>query len=314
MIISSALHILCVSDSEGDALSSIGYFPSGMQIRYTSLYYNRETLEINGNNADDEVRRFCESNKVDLIITIPQPHVDVVCNFKWISDLHKKIPVVIMWYDANVYADKVREMSQFGTQIVLDDHHFKCDNVLPLWTPLPVTPGFPEDKRDIDVYFTGKIDDHQRVDVINFLLEEGVPLQVTGSNDWNKVSFCAMYSNMRRAKLVINFSANRLGSGHHFKGRVLEAMMSGAMVLESENDQTTMYFEPGKDFIMWDTKEDLLLKIRYYLLNEQERRNIATNGQNKCISELNIKKWWRLVFDKAIKQKNRPYGAVPIYC
>lgn len=41
------------------------------------------------------------------------------------------------------------------------------------------------------------------------------------------------------------------------------------------------FFVPGEDFVFYDSKEDLLRKIDYYLCHEEERRAIARSGHDK---------------------------------
>jgi spore maturation protein CgeB len=304
------LKVLCVSDSVGDALYSITYSPV-KGARFSFLHYDRNTSKICDKDADEEVCRFYEENKPDLIISITQPHVDFVCNFKWIKELHNKTAIALLWYDSNEHEDKVNSMTEYAHQIVLDDQHFKGTKIIPTWTPFAL-PTYPiNNKKDIGVYFGGRIDNQQREETLRYLLECGIPLLITGSNPWNAINIGSMYSYMQRSKIVLNFSRSRFRDTDHFKGRVIEAMMSGAMVLENKNNQSSTYFEPGKDLIHWEDLEDLINKIEFYLKNDQERIKIAHNGQKKCDEELNAEKWWLRLFDKILKDRPRN-EAVPL--
>ena len=40
-------------------------------------------------------------------------------------------------------------------------------------------------------------------------------------------------------------------------------------------------FTPGEDFVYYESKEDLLEKIGYYLTNTEERNEIAKHGHDK---------------------------------
>ena len=41
------------------------------------------------------------------------------------------------------------------------------------------------------------------------------------------------------------------------------------------------FFVPGEDFVYYESKEDLLQKIGYYLEHEKEREAIAKRGHDK---------------------------------
>ena len=42
-----------------------------------------------------------------------------------------------------------------------------------------------------------------------------------------------------------------------------------------------LFFEPGKDLVIFETQEDLVRKADYYLEHEEERLEIAQNGFEK---------------------------------
>ena len=42
-----------------------------------------------------------------------------------------------------------------------------------------------------------------------------------------------------------------------------------------------MYFENGKDIVIYEDKADLINKVKYYLEHDDERMEIAENGYNK---------------------------------
>lgn len=277
------IHILCVSDSEGDGLNSLNKFPSDVNVTYSQVTYQR-------NNPDPKpVYEFCEANKVDLILAVPQPHVDLVCGFPWIKEINAN--KALMWYDIHAFPRQAEEMSKYVLNIVLDDQHYK--NGLSLWTPvdIPFHPYYSE--RDIAIFFSGSLDNNRKKH-IKSIIEAGFPVFYTDM----KVSYDRMCNFMRRSKIILNFSKNRHAPGHQFKGRVLEAIRSGAMLLEDKNNQSTVYFQPDKEIIHWDN--NLIEKIDFYLKNDQERLTIARQGQEKS-EELSVKNWWSAIFSKLKK-------------
>ena len=41
------------------------------------------------------------------------------------------------------------------------------------------------------------------------------------------------------------------------------------------------FFEPGRDYVYYESRADLLDKVEYYLTHEDEREAIAENGYKK---------------------------------
>ena len=58
-------------------------------------------------------------------------------------------------------------------------------------------------------------------------------------------------------------------------------MGSGGFLLSNYQEDFLEYFEPGVDFDYYDSCQDLLNKIDYYLSHEEERQEIAKNGYEK---------------------------------
>jgi glycosyltransferase involved in cell wall biosynthesis len=306
-------HILCLSPSPGDAFPTmIGHVPSEYNIKFSTLYYDEKTGKINGNDPNEVVYNFCRNEKVDVVMTHPQPFQEMICSQEWIKTLSKtSIAVCFIWYDAIVYPHLVNEMSKYAYNIILDDMHFKTehnkDKTIHLWTPFALEIKKPENDRDINVSFLGSVDCPQRYKGLEYLYSKNIPVFHVGSTPWNKVHHNNWINFMSRTKISINFSNTRFfqDGSSQMKGRVFESMMCGAMLIESENNQTPTFFEPGKDMVFYSTHEDLEEKIRYYLENERERIRIATNGLYKCITKYNIENWWRRVLQSLLSRNKK---------
>jgi spore maturation protein CgeB len=74
--------------------------------------------------------------------------------------------------------------------------------------------------------------------------------------------------------------------------------MSGALLLESKNEQTSKILDENIDFVSFDTKEELLDKIQYFLNNDLERELIIKNAKQKVKLEYNGIKFWEKIFNK----------------
>ena len=58
-------------------------------------------------------------------------------------------------------------------------------------------------------------------------------------------------------------------------------MGSCGFLLSNYQSDFLDYFVPGKDYAFYESEEDLLNKIAYYLTHEDERIAIARNGHDK---------------------------------
>ncbi len=61
--------------------------------------------------------------------------------------------------------------------------------------------------------------------------------------------------------------------------RIMDIMGCGGFALTNYQADMLMFFEPDVDFVYYDSRTDLMNKIDYYLLHEDERIRIAENGR-----------------------------------
>lgn len=238
---------------------------------------------------------------IDAALVISQPTVDKICTSKWLTSLSKLMPVGIIWYDYTTYYEWVHNMHHY-LHIILDYQRVNLPNAIPLWTPIDIDCTDPQDNREINVGFYGKVDCEERKQTLKFILNRGIPVFTTGNSDWNSVYNGMMYHYMRNTKIILNFSNTRFypdNNKHQLKGRVLEAMRSGAMVLENSNDQSNIYFSE-KDIVWWESQDELLEKLRYYLENENKRIEVACNAQYLCKTKYTMDNWWRALVPKLL--------------
>ena len=81
------------------------------------------------------------------------------------------------------------------------------------------------------------------------------------------------------SKINLNPSLRIIQSGIPL--RAFDIMGAGGFLLTNYQQELPEYFEIGKDLDVYENEEDLLWKINYYLEHEEERVQIAKNGQKK---------------------------------
>lgn len=94
----------------------------------------------------------------------------------------------------------------------------------------------------------------------------------------------ADYSNkmplvFRRSKVNLNITLRCITSGVSL--RVIDVMAAGGFLLTTASPEIEEYFIDGVDLAIAHTPEEMLKKTAYYLEHEEDRKEIAINGQKK---------------------------------
>lgn len=63
--------------------------------------------------------------------------------------------------------------------------------------------------------------------------------------------------------------------------RVMDILGCEGFLLTNYQPDMMSVFEPGKDFVYYESRQDLMEKIDYYLKNDDERKRVAKNGHEK---------------------------------
>lgn len=83
----------------------------------------------------------------------------------------------------------------------------------------------------------------------------------------------------RQSRVNLNISRRGIKSGIPL--RAFDIMGSGGFLLSNFQADFLDFFVPGEDFVYYESKEDLLQKVDYYLTYEEERQAIARSGHDK---------------------------------
>lgn len=83
----------------------------------------------------------------------------------------------------------------------------------------------------------------------------------------------------RNAKINLNISLRSIIAGIPL--RAFDIMGAGGFLLTNFQSDFMGLFVPEEDFVYYDSREDLMNKIEYYLSHEEERAQIAKNGHKK---------------------------------
>jgi hypothetical protein len=217
-------------------------------------------------------------------------------------------PILMEWGDSMGYKsveDCYHLMDTVDLNAVRDSNnlmqHFEGNpKFLRMWAPIDFSLFYPGNgERDINVSFLGFIEGYRnvRLDYLRYLQEHQAGVYVGGGRGEGRLEEKALADIMRRSKIGLNFSFSIPGT-HQLKGRIFQTMFSGALLMESDNNETPQFFTPMVDYVVFDSKEDLLEKCRYYLDHDEERQEIAYNGYLKATTKYNHQVYWDTIMDR----------------
>ena len=65
--------------------------------------------------------------------------------------------------------------------------------------------------------------------------------------------------------------------------RCMDILGCEGFLLTNYQEDMLMFFEPGVDYVYYESKSDLIDKVGYYLEHEDERKMIAQSGYKKVL-------------------------------
>ena len=81
------------------------------------------------------------------------------------------------------------------------------------------------------------------------------------------------------SKINLNMTLRSIKSG--IPQRAFDIMGCGGFLMSNYQPELAEYFIPGEDLVLYDSVDDLIQKIDYYVSHEEERLQIAKNGYEK---------------------------------
>lgn len=160
--------------------------------------------------------------------------------------------------------------------------------------PVAVTPAETE-ALGADVGFIGTYE-AERAQSILYLAERGIPVRVWG-NGWRGlkgknpqlvIEDRAIYGHSYTKAISatkINLCFLRKANRDLQTTRSVEIPACGAFMLAERTPEHQRLFKEGIEAEYFGSDAELLDKVKYYLAHEQERKIVAANGRQRCISD-----------------------------
>jgi len=103
---------------------------------------------------------------------------------------------------------------------------------------------------------------------------------------------------IRHTKIFLGQDADIVNlPGKYLSNRVFAVLGCGGFYLGRRSPGLSSVFEVGKEVETFDSLDDLLEKIRFYLEHEDKRRQIALAGQNKVLHNYGYKQQMHKIFE-----------------
>lgn len=288
---------------------------------YDQIIYNENPEQ----SVDDEFVERCRMDKPDLVFAtclIQNGDRNIKpSTYGFIRD-ELKIPVVMFWCEsapdvvryADIFAPHITANVFIDTTLEWPKHTKHPEKCFSLYEPRDTrlfycAEGTP---RDIPFSFLGT--SWKRMDRalnLGYLHGKGVPMFITLGQIDSKLSPFDYAQLLRRSLVTINFSSAI--TFQHICGRVAEATLCGAMLLESENEETKKLLSVGDEFVEFREMfhiEHMKMNVqpdtnlfdlvqRYAFKDLEQTARIAAAGRVKAEQRCDGREFWKGVFERA---------------
>lgn len=97
------------------------------------------------------------------------------------------------------------------------------------------------------------------------------------------------------SKINLNITLRSIQSGIPLRG--MDILGAGGFLLTNFQADFLDYFIPDEDFVYYESQEDLVEKVQYYLAHEKRRIEIAHNGHEKAKANHSFEKFFEHIFE-----------------
>jgi glycosyltransferase involved in cell wall biosynthesis len=278
---------------------------------FHTMHYDEANL-VYGKHIDEILVDYCKKWNIKIINFIllggstTNPSIET---FKKLKELN--IYLCFHWPDTgfNWGLQTIQELDQVSDLHVLwdnpssayhDSFNFSKKH-LKMWVPQDLTFYYPSSTQDINASFVGSTRYRDRQYFLSKLIKQYPEIAICGGQREDNLSPELYAEIIRRSKIGLNFSLNPSGF-FQTKGRVFEIIASQSMLIEFKNPSTSKLFKPGEDYVEFENEIDLADKIKYYLSNEKERKEIALNGYKKYQENYTDKHFWNKIMNTIEQQ------------
>ena len=130
----------------------------------------------------------------------------------------------------------------------------------------------------------------KRVELLKYLINKGIKVTIFGrSNDVVLQKYCKkpvfgleLFKIYKSSKIVLNSHASQ---DIRYSGnvRMFEVTGVGSLLISDYKEDIEKIFDINKEIVLYSSNEEAFQKIKYYLVHDEERKQIAKQGQSKTL-------------------------------
>ncbi len=326
----SNLNVLVLSRYIKGGCRIIEDYCNGIKAHSRNYYYVDyfDKYSIDGKEkSEKQIEEIVLDKKIDCIFFILWSG-DLTFDIYFIERLSKVSTIVMNFYDTELYFEGVdRYYAQLADLVILPDclarYKYEHLNINALTTFSMFDGNFYKKNhsinKSIDVSFVGSLNrSDSRNQYIDYLKTHGISVEIYGAgSDHGFVSFEEMVAIFNKSKINLNFTASS-GSENYVikppiinqrikqvKGRPIEIALCGGFILSEYAPGIEEMFSIGREMEVFNTKEELLQKIQYYLSNEKKMVEISARGHESALTNYEVVAGFEKVFNRIKELKTR---------
>ncbi len=312
-----------------------GYIREFVRIGAEFLDYDDLYMTLGKNGTEDYLSKRIDETGAEVVVFQSSPS-DFHLSLGFFERLRKKTYMVMTAGDCDHYFDlrDIYYAQCFDLVVVYDSlsrfrfRQYGIDAVS-FFSSFDASKYFiiENTHKDIDVSFVGDLGGKlERQEYVDYVLNCGIRLETFGAGSKNgALPLVKMVEVFNRTKVNLNFTRisrrNALRSEpainyrlRQVKGRISEIALSGGFVLTEYVPGLEEAYEPGKEVEVFDSRDELVEKIGYYLAHDAERVAIANAGHKRASRDYDvmtaIPRLVSLINEKRLKKRRR---TAPVY-
>jgi len=280
---------------------------------WQALHYD-EAVIISGERADTALLEKCRDWQPDIIFFRQMPGSDLNPKPETFAAIKEQLPVTIFSQHCDAFdAPAMERIATYYDQVDINVM-IDCYSVYPQffgdgskfldsWTPQdPTLFHNGSADRPIAVSFAGSTDFYpDRQAALQLLQQSELPLHISGGFGATHLQIEDYAALLRQSKITLNFSTiSGLDQIKQCKGRTIEALFSGCLLLEETGNETRKWLTPGVHYVEFETAAELEDKITYYLAHDEEREKIAAAGHEFALANYAAEHFWQKILQRAL--------------
>lgn len=287
-----------------------GYIREFVKLGASFIDYEKAYMELGHSGAERLIMRTAQEKGAEVLVYQSGPS-DFHFSIEFFARLRKKLFTVMMLGDSDHYFD-LRDVyyGQCMDLVVVYDclsrYRFKQYGIdaISFYSSFDgeIYAKAPGGVKDIDVSFVGDLASKlERMEYIAYARDNGVDVQAFGTgSQGGQVSLEEMVSIYNRSRVNLNFTRISLKNAirreprinlrlRQVKGRIAEIALCGGFVLTEHVPGIEEVFEVGTEIETFDSKKELLDKLRYYLDHPAKRERIAERGHLRALADYDVR-------------------------